>query len=76
MPYDETVEMDIKTLLTLSEYLTGFSKRKKQKIEERRARAKERDHQAHLEARKKVSDDPSAYFVLMMVAGRHETADN
>jgi hypothetical protein len=38
------------------EYLTGFSKRKKQKLDERKTRAKERDHLAHLEARKLVSD--------------------
>jgi ribosomal RNA-processing protein 17 len=36
------------------EWLTGFSKRKKAKIEEKRSRAKERDHQAHLDERRKV----------------------
>jgi ribosomal RNA-processing protein 17 len=36
------------------EWLTGFSKRKKAKIEEKRSRAKERDHQAHLDGRRKV----------------------
>jgi ribosomal RNA-processing protein 17 len=34
--------------------LTGFSKRKKAKIEDKRQRAKERDHQAHLDERRKV----------------------
>jgi hypothetical protein len=38
----------------IREWLTGFSKRKKAKIEEKRSRAKERDHQAHLDERRKV----------------------
>lgn len=37
------------------EWLTGFSKRKKAKVEEKRARAKERDRQAHVDERRKVS---------------------
>lgn len=37
------------------EWLTGFSKRKKAKVEERRSRAKERDRQAHVDERRKVS---------------------
>lgn len=37
-----------------SEYLTGFSKRKKQKIEGRRQRAQERDALAHKEAVRKA----------------------
>ena len=39
----------------IREWLTEFSKRKKAKIEEKRSRAKERDHQAHLDERRKVS---------------------
>jgi ribosomal RNA-processing protein 17 len=35
--------------------LTGFSKRKKAKVEEKRSRAKERDRAAHVEERRKVS---------------------
>jgi hypothetical protein len=42
-------------LANIREWLTGFSKRKKAKIEEKRSRAKERDHQAHLDERRKVS---------------------
>jgi ribosomal RNA-processing protein 17 len=37
------------------EWLTGFSKRKKAKVEDRRSRAKERDRQAHVDERRKVS---------------------
>jgi ribosomal RNA-processing protein 17 len=37
------------------EYLTGFSKRKKAKIEEKRERAKKKDHEDHLAMRRKVS---------------------
>jgi ribosomal RNA-processing protein 17 len=40
--------------LTDREWLTGFSKRKKAKVDERRAKAKARDHQEHLEERRKV----------------------
>ncbi|ORY28293.1 hypothetical protein BCR39DRAFT_535334 [Naematelia encephala] len=36
------------------EWLSGFSKRKKAKLEERRARAKKRDHEAHLEERREA----------------------
>ncbi|OCF36590.1 ribosomal RNA-processing protein 17 [Kwoniella heveanensis CBS 569] len=36
------------------EWLTGFSKRKKAKADEKRTRAKERDRQAHLEERRKA----------------------
>ncbi|WVR05403.1 hypothetical protein IAU60_002418 [Kwoniella sp. DSM 27419] len=36
------------------EWLSGFSKRKKAKADEKRARAKERDHQAHLDERRKA----------------------
>lgn len=39
------------------EWLTGFSKRKKAKADERRARAKDRDRKEHLEERKKVGTD-------------------
>jgi hypothetical protein len=39
------------------EWLTGFSKRKKAKTDERRARAKERERKEHLEERAKVSAD-------------------
>lgn len=42
-------------LADIREWLTGFSKRKKAKIDEKRTRAKERDHQAHLDERRKVS---------------------
>jgi len=45
----------IADLANIREWLTGFSKRKKAKIEEKRSRAKERDHQAHLDERRKVS---------------------
>lgn len=36
------------------EYLTGFSKRKKAKIEEKRERAKKRAHEDHLAQRRQV----------------------
>ncbi|WWC60956.1 uncharacterized protein I303_103533 [Kwoniella dejecticola CBS 10117] len=36
------------------EWLTGFSKRKKAKAEEKKVRAKERDHQAHLKERREA----------------------
>ncbi|WVQ98903.1 hypothetical protein IAU59_006034 [Kwoniella sp. CBS 9459] len=36
------------------EWLTGFSKRKKAKADEKRTRAKERDRQAHLDERRKA----------------------
>ncbi|ODN83274.1 hypothetical protein L202_01446 [Cryptococcus amylolentus CBS 6039] len=36
------------------EWLTGFSKRKKAKVEEKRSRAKEREKQEHLDERKKA----------------------
>jgi hypothetical protein len=37
------------------EFLTGFRKRKQAKIEERRQRAKKRDHDEHLAERNEVS---------------------
>lgn len=37
------------------EYLTGFSKRKKAKVEEKRERAKKRAHEEHLAQRRQVS---------------------
>lgn len=40
--------------LTCSEYLTGFSKRKKQRIEGRKKRAQERDKEAHKEEVRKA----------------------
>ncbi|WWC89750.1 uncharacterized protein L201_004676 [Kwoniella dendrophila CBS 6074] len=36
------------------DWLTGFSKRKKAKAEEKKVRAKERDHQAHLKERREA----------------------
>ena len=42
-------------MTALRDWLTGFSKRKKAKVDERRAKAKARDHQEHLEERRKVS---------------------
>jgi ribosomal RNA-processing protein 17 len=51
--------------------LTGFSKRKKAKIEDRRTRAKERDHQAHLDERRKVS--PVLYLQSRYADGVGET---
>ncbi|EIW70002.1 hypothetical protein TREMEDRAFT_18182, partial [Tremella mesenterica DSM 1558] len=39
------------------DWLTGFSKRKKAKLEERRSRAKERDHKEHLEERRKAREE-------------------
>ncbi|KAJ9095996.1 hypothetical protein QFC21_005359 [Naganishia friedmannii] len=39
------------------EYLTGFSKRKKAKIEEKRERAKKKDHEDHLAMRRKARED-------------------
>ncbi|WWC69288.1 uncharacterized protein I206_103226 [Kwoniella pini CBS 10737] len=39
------------------EWLTGFSKRKKAKAEEKKVRAKERDHQAHLKERREARAD-------------------
>ncbi|KAJ9095204.1 hypothetical protein QFC19_007659 [Naganishia cerealis] len=39
------------------EYLTGFSKRKKAKVEEKRDRAKKRAHEEHLAMRRKARED-------------------
>ena len=48
-------EGEVELALTFSEWLTGFSKRKKAKIEGKRERAKEREKQEHLDARRKVN---------------------
>lgn len=37
------------------EFLTGFHKRKQQRMEEKKARRKERENQERLEARRQVS---------------------
>lgn len=41
-------------LVVCREFLTGFRKRKQAKIEERRQRAKKRDHDEHLAERNEV----------------------
>lgn len=51
------------------EWLTGFSKRKKAKTEERRARAKERDHKEHLAERAKVCSSSICLRAMIRVPG-------